>query len=69
MPDVYIFVMNNSQLYKGSLSLIILKLLEENKRMYGYKITQKVKEQTNGEVVINEGAMCSVISFVCLPSH
>ncbi|MCA0231256.1 PadR family transcriptional regulator [Runella limosa] len=49
--------MNNSQLYKGSLSLIILKLLEENKRMYGYEITQKVKEQTNGELVINEGAL------------
>jgi len=54
---MYICVMNNSQLYKGSLSLIILKLLEENKRMYGYEITQKVKEQTNGELVINEGAL------------
>ncbi|MEZ4903141.1 MAG: PadR family transcriptional regulator [Spirosomataceae bacterium] len=49
--------MNNSQLYKGSLSLIILKLLEENKRMYGYEITQKVKAQTNDQVVINEGAL------------
>ena len=49
--------MNNSQLYKGSLSLILLKLLEENKRMYGYEMTQKVKEQTNGELIINEGAL------------
>lgn len=53
----YICAMNNSQLYKGSLSLIILKLLEENKRMYGYEMTQKVKEQTGGELVINEGAL------------
>jgi PadR family transcriptional regulator PadR len=53
----YICIMNNSQLYKGSLSLIILKLLEENKRMYGYEMTQKVKEQTNGELIINEGAL------------
>lgn len=53
----YICIMNNSQLYKGSLSLILLKLLEENKRMYGYEMTQKVKEQTNGELIINEGAL------------
>ena len=49
--------MNNSQFYKGSLSLIILKLLEENRRMYGYEMTQRVKEQTSGELLINEGAL------------
>ena len=42
---------------KGCLSAIVLQLLQENKRMYGYEITQKVKEQTNGELVINEGAL------------
>jgi hypothetical protein len=31
----------NSQLYKGSLNTIIMKLLEENGKMYGYEITQK----------------------------
>ena len=49
--------MKNSQLYKGSLNTIILKLLEENNRMYGYEITQKVKEITNGELNITEGAL------------
>ena len=38
--------MGNSKLYKGSLSTIILKLLEEHGKMYGYEITQKVKEIT-----------------------
>jgi DNA-binding PadR family transcriptional regulator len=33
--------MKNSQLYKGSLNTIIMKLLEENGKMYGYEITQK----------------------------
>ena len=49
--------MKNSQLYKGSLTTIIMKLLEENGRMYGYEITQKVKALTNGELNITEGAL------------
>ncbi|WP_339834744.1 helix-turn-helix transcriptional regulator [uncultured Flavobacterium sp.] len=49
--------MKNLQLYKGSLNTIIMKLLEENGRMYGYEITQKVKEITKGELNITEGAL------------
>ncbi len=49
--------MKNSQLYKGSLNTIIMKLLEENGRMYGYEITQKVKQITKGELNITEGAL------------
>lgn len=50
-------IMKNSQLYKGSLNTIIMKLLEENGRMYGYEITQKVKLITKGELNITEGAL------------
>jgi PadR family transcriptional regulator PadR len=49
--------MKNSQLYKGSLNIIIMKLLEEQGRMYGYEITQRVKEITKGELNITEGAL------------
>lgn len=49
--------MANSNLYKGSLTTIILKLLEEHDKMYGYEITQKVKELTQGELKITEGAL------------
>ncbi|MCG2610347.1 PadR family transcriptional regulator [Flavobacterium sp. SM15] len=49
--------MKNSQLYKGSLNTIIMKLLDQNGRMYGYEITQKVKEITAGELSITEGAL------------
>lgn len=45
------------QLYKGSLTAIIMKLLEQNGRMYGYQITQKVKEITQGELTLTEGAL------------
>ncbi|OQD44231.1 MULTISPECIES: PadR family transcriptional regulator [Flavobacteriaceae] len=49
--------MANSKLYKGSLSTIILKLLDEEGKMYGYEITQKVKQLTKGELKITEGAL------------
>jgi len=49
--------MGNQKLYKGSLSTIILKLLGEHDKMYGYEITQKVKELTKSELKITEGAL------------
>ena len=49
--------MSNSKLYKGSLSTIILKLLSKEDKMYGYEITQRVKELTKGELKITEGAL------------
>jgi PadR family transcriptional regulator, regulatory protein PadR len=44
-------------LYKGCLEPIVLKLLNEHDRMYGYEITSKVKELTKGELSITEGAL------------
>ena len=55
---MYIYrIMKNSQLYKGSLTTIILKLLNENDKMYGYEISQKVEEITKGELKLTEGAL------------
>ncbi len=51
------FNMRSSKLYKGSLNIIILKLLEEQGKMYGYEITQKVKEITKDELKITEGSL------------
>ena len=49
--------MANSKLYKGSLTTIILKLLSEHNKMYGYEITAKVKELTDDKIQITEGAL------------
>ena len=51
------FMKQNSQLFKGSLNTIILKLLTENDKMYGYEITKKVKEISNGNLELTEGAL------------
>jgi PadR family transcriptional regulator PadR len=49
--------MNANPLLKGTLQTIILKLLEDNGRMYGYEITQKVKAASAGEIALTEGAL------------
>ena len=45
------------ELLKGTLKTIILKLLADNRKMYGYEITQKVRELTGDEIQITEGAL------------
>jgi len=47
----------SSELIKGTLKTIVLKQLENNKRMYGYEITQRVKELTFDRIQITEGAL------------
>ena len=49
--------MYSSELIKGTLKTIVLKLLSENKEMYGYEITQRVKELTGNKIQITEGAL------------
>jgi PadR family transcriptional regulator PadR len=54
---MYICPMYSSELIKGTLKTIVLNLLKEQGKMYGYEITQHVKELTNGKIQITEGAL------------
>jgi len=54
---MYNCVMYSKELVKGTLKTIILKLLDDHERMYGYEITQRVKELTDGQMVLTEGAL------------
>jgi len=45
------------ELIKGTLKTIVLKLLADNHKMYGYEITQRVKELTSDKIQITEGAL------------
>ena len=47
----------NSKLYRGSLETIILKLLADRGEMYGYELTQIVKDMTKGQLKLTEGAL------------
>jgi DNA-binding PadR family transcriptional regulator len=49
--------MKNNQLYRGSLSTIVMKLLNDKGKMYGYQVTREVEKITEGELKITEGAL------------
>lgn len=49
--------MLSKQLIKGTLSTIILKLLDERGKMYGYEITQHVKTISEEQLILTEGAL------------
>jgi DNA-binding PadR family transcriptional regulator len=53
--------MITSDLIKGSLKTIVLKLLEENGRMYGYEITRRVELITDGKIRLTYGALYPVL--------
>jgi PadR family transcriptional regulator PadR len=47
----------SSELIKGTLKTIVLQQLKQNKKMYGYEITQRVKEMSKDRIAITEGAL------------
>jgi PadR family transcriptional regulator, regulatory protein PadR len=49
------------ELLKGSLKSIVLKLLSENGKMYGYEITQKVEELSSGKIKLTFGALYPIL--------
>lgn len=49
--------MYSKELLKGTISAIILKLLAEKERMYGYEIFQRVKEISDGKIILKDGSL------------
>jgi PadR family transcriptional regulator PadR len=49
--------MYSKELLKGTLSAIILRLLGENGKMYGYQITQIVKQLSDDKILLKEGSL------------
>lgn len=49
--------MHSPELLKGTLQTIILKVLKDNGKMYGYEITQRVKDLSEGRIQLTEGSL------------
>ncbi len=49
--------MYSKELLKGTLTVMILNLLSENGRMYGYEIFTKVKELSDGKILLKDGSL------------
>jgi PadR family transcriptional regulator, regulatory protein PadR len=52
---------STNEFLRGTLKTIVLKLLAEQGRMYGYEITQSVKERTGGAITLTFGALYPVL--------
>ncbi|HTH57809.1 MAG TPA: helix-turn-helix transcriptional regulator [Cyclobacteriaceae bacterium] len=48
---------HSSELLKGTLQTIILKILKDHGKTYGYEITQRVKELSDSRILLTEGAL------------
>ncbi len=53
--------MISKELLKGSIKSIVLKLLSEHDKMYGYELTQKVGEVSNGDIKLTFGALYPIL--------
>ena len=49
--------MHSPELLKGTLQTIVLKVLQDHGKMYGYEITQRVKELSDNRIFLTEGAL------------
>ena len=54
---MYLCPMYSKELLKGTLSVIVLKLMAENGKMYGYQITQIVKQLSDDKILLKEGSL------------
>ena len=49
--------MHSTELLKGTLQTTILKVLTDYGKMYGYEIAQRVKDLSEREILLTEGAL------------
>jgi DNA-binding PadR family transcriptional regulator len=49
--------MHSPELLKGTLQTIVLKVLKDHGKMYGYEITQLVRELSDSRILLTEGAL------------
>jgi PadR family transcriptional regulator PadR len=49
--------MHSPELLKGTLQTILLKVLKDHGKMYGYEITQRVTDLSDGRILLTEGAL------------
>jgi len=61
--------MISKELIKGTLRSIVLRLLLEYERMYGYEITQEVSKLTNGKINLTFAALYPVLHKLEAEGH
>lgn len=49
--------MTAHELLRGNLQTIVLKVLHDHGKMYGYEITRRVRDLSDGQILLTEGAL------------
>lgn len=53
--------MKSKEYIKGTIKTIVLKLLSEKEKMYGYEISHRVKQLSDGEIELTYGALYPIL--------
>ena len=53
--------MKSKEYIKGTIKTIVLKLLAENGKMYGYEINQRVEELSKEQITLTYGALYPIL--------
>lgn len=53
--------MISNEYIKGTIKTIVLKLLTESNRLYGYEINNRVSELSDGEIKLTYGALYPIL--------
>lgn len=54
---MYYCSMYSKELIKGTLQTVVLRLLDEEGRMYGYQMNKRAEEISGGQYQLSEGAL------------
>lgn len=54
---MYYCSMYSKELLKGTIEVIILQLLSQHGKMYGYELSQLVRKKTDGKIDLKDGSL------------
>lgn len=66
---MYHCTMYSKELLRGTLNTLILQVLRQNGRMYGYEIAQKVKELSDERILLKEGSLYPILHKLEADGH
>ena len=58
---MYNCTMYSKELLRGTLDILILQVLKQHGRMYGYEIAQRVKAQSADLILVKEGSLYPIL--------
>lgn len=66
---MYHCTMYSKELLRGTLNTLILQVLKQHGRMYGYEIAQKVKELSEERILLKEGSLYPILHKLEAEGH